>query len=421
MELEISGISNLGHGIAFDEEGNKIFIPKTVTNDIIEAENVKKSNKFTLGKIVNIIEASEYRRKPECKYFDDCGGCTLQHLKDNFYQEFKQNNILHTLIKSGFEYKEKIEFIAIGSHSRRRVNFHVNQKNDLGFFKENSNDLVKIDDCLVLNKEIAVLIPKLQNLLRTIPSNIIKDISICAFDNLVDVVFKLREGSKPKEMKAVLAEFSNREKINVSYRKGTEITALHSNLLPQLNLGEVTINVPSEAFIQATKKGQDAIITKIIEVINNKPINNVIDLYCGIGTYSFAISHLKNITKITAIEGEEFMVDNVNQNSRENNLEKKIQAKNRDLVRDPLKTHELNNYDLAIVNPPRNGARSQIKHLVNSEIENIIMVSCNLNSFIQDSKILVQNGFKLNSVTVIDQFYYTAHIEIVAIFTRYTI
>ena len=101
MKLEISKISNLGHGVAVDTNGKKIFIPKTVTGDIVEAKLVKENSKLKLGEVVEVIKESKYRQKAECEYFNDCGGCTLQHLKKEFYQEFKRNNIIELLTKRG--------------------------------------------------------------------------------------------------------------------------------------------------------------------------------------------------------------------------------------------------------------------------------------------------------------------------------
>ena len=88
------------------------------------------------------------------------------------------------------------------------------------------------------------------------------------------------------------------------------------------------------------------------------------------------------------------------------------------MVRSPLQEKELKKYDFVIINPPRNGAKAQILELIKSEIKNIIMISCDLNSFAKDTKILVENGFVLEKLSAIDQFYYTTHIELVATFTK---
>ncbi len=112
------------------------------------------------------------------------------------------------------------------------------------------------------------------------------------------------------------------------------------------------------------------------------------------------------------------MVNIVNINAKKNNLSHKIAAKSRDLAKNPLKNTEFENIDLVLINPPRSGARQQIEEISSSSIKNIIVISCDMKSFCQDAKILVENGFNIDKITIIDQFYYTSHIEIVTIFKK---
>jgi len=418
MKLEIQSISNLGHGVAFNNQGKKIFVPKAVPGDIIDARTIQEKGKYCVAEIATIITPSKHRKIPECKYFSICGGCLLQHLENSFYIEFKQKNIKESLARSGISVDKEVGFLDIGKEERRRIYLHVDKKNNLGLYKENSNDLVAIDSCLVVTNKINSVISKLQNLLKLIPHGLIKDISICEFDNIIDIVLKLRNGVNITPLKSLLVEFSRENRVNISYKNNKEIIDVNICRIPQLMIGEALIDVSSEIFMQATKKGQDAIISIILDFIKTHNITKVVDLFSGVGTYSFAMSKIKNITHITAIEAISTMVDIIESNSKKVKLGNKVVAKIKDLHSNPIKLDELNIYDLAIVNPPRNGAKAQIKQLIKSNIKNVIMVSCSANSFVQDSKILVENGFKIENITLIDQFYYTSHIELVAIFTK---
>ena len=123
----------------------------------------------------------------------------------------------------------------------------------------------------------------------------------------------------------------------------------------------------------------------------------------------------ERVKKIDAFEGVEKMTNSINNNAKKHLLSHKLQAFRRDLQKDPILTSELRKYDAIIINPPRNGAESQIQEISQLSKANIIIVSCDFNSFFRDLKILITKGFKLQKLTLIDQFYYTSHIEIVAI------
>ena len=417
MKLEISDISNLGHGVAFDEKGSKIFVPKSVTGDVVEAQITYKNSKFTSAQITNLITASKLRKKAQCQYFDECGGCSLQHLQDDFYKQFKRENIINPLKRSEIEFDEAFELIEVGAQSRRRVNFHV-KDNKLGFFKENSRDLVQIDHCLMLVKALADLIPTLQKLLEELPLSLVKQISACEFDNVVDMVFEV-EKELDISVSELLTSFAKQAgNINLSYRFKGKIYPLYIKTNPKLDLGNIKIDVPSAIFMQATKKGQQAITAQIVEFVQSKNIKSLIDIYCGVGTYCFSLSSLKSVNRIVAAEGSKAMVESIEKNIKAHNLSDKMSVKNRDLAANPLQGDDLKRYDLAIVNPPRNGAKTQISKLSDSDVKNIIIVSCSLNSLIADAKILLKKGFKLQKITAIDQFYYTSHIELVALFSK---
>src|SRR5262245_53769180 len=109
MKLEIKNLSNLGHGIAFDEKNRKIFVPKSVSGDVVEAEILKKNNKFIIAKIKNILTESSFRKTAPCEYFQRCGGCSLQHLNSDFYLDFKKRNISNLFKNAEIPLKNEIE------------------------------------------------------------------------------------------------------------------------------------------------------------------------------------------------------------------------------------------------------------------------------------------------------------------------
>ena len=142
----------------------------------------------------------------------------------------------------------------------------------------------------------------------------------------------------------------------------------------------------------------------------------IADLYSGCGTYSFPL--LAQAKRVSAYEGNDAMIAAMHNAILKAKLENKMSATARDLYKNPLTATELKHYDGIVINPSRNGALPQVKQIANSHLKKLVMVSCSPNSFKRDAKHLLDAGWRMIEATPIDQFYWSAHLEIVAIFTK---
>ncbi len=426
ITIQIAGLSNLGQGFALaanSKKNKKIFVSKTLIGDQIEAQIIKENSKFIAANLIKIISPSKDRATPPCPHFNDCGGCSLQHLTNDYYQSFKQKILLDLFSRDQITFDGDIDWSFIPAGLRRRVNFQVDHDDRLGFFRENSNDVVKIDSCLILDKAISGLINPLQNLVKNITTKVTQ-ISITKFDNGIAVI--LQTPTAPTlEVADQLTNFAKDNNIiSLAYKIVGDYNLIYQSQIPQLFFGDIKIDLGANIFLQATKSGQDIIIKEINDLVSSLQTNspektlNIVDLYCGIGTYSFAVLSQNPQVKIKAFEGEKSMVNTLNKNATKNNLNQKIQGFEKDLVKTPLLPKELSDQHLAIINPPRNGAESQTNHLAKSKVKTIIYISCNPAAFAADAKIFLQNGYKINKIKAIDQFVYSHHLELVAVFEK---
>ncbi len=442
INLKITGLSNLGQGFALAEgnkKNKKIFVSKTLIGDEIEAKILKENSKFVAANLVKIISPSSDRAKAPCPHFDDCGGCSLQHLTPDYYQSFKRKILLDIFSRDQINFDGEIDWSFIPKGFRRRVNFQIDHDNRLGFFRENSNDVVKIEECLILEKEIAALIHPLQELVKKIDARI-NQISITKFDNGLSII--LHTPIEPRlDIAETLTDFAkNNNVISMAYKIEEDYNLIYQSQIPQLffgggdprNAGQdefeknkvIKIDLGANIFLQATKVGQDIIIGEINDLVSKLQIKrdgklfNIIDLYCGVGTYSFAVLAQNPKVHIKAFEGEGNMIDSLNKNAVKNHLNQNLAGFKRDLVATPLQPKEIVDQYLAIINPPRNGAESQTQHLAKSNVKNIIYISCNPSAFAVDAKILLQNGYKITRIKAIDQFVYSHHLELVAVFEK---
>ena len=360
-----------------------------------------------------------------CRFFPQCGGCSYLNFSDDEYKKIKIENLKKDLSEifdavrsvAGESVLQKLDFFSVGPASRRKIVLQVDGKNKLGFFARGSKDLVAIDVCYVAQKEISVLIPPLQNIFTNFETNVVSQIAITAFDNVLDVVFACARELNFSQIQTITA-FAKAFKINVSYRLKNKITPILISQPNQIFYPNFKIDLGSDVFIQATKAGLHEITKIISDFIKNKFDKKIIvaDIYTGFGAYSFGI--IEQVKEIHTFEGSEEMAQSITKNATKNGFNNRIKIEHRDLMLYPVSERELLKFDLAIINPPRNGAGPQIHKIANSELRNLIYVSCNPKTFARDAKILVEAGFKISKLSAIDQFYSSPHLELVAVFER---
>jgi 23S rRNA (uracil1939-C5)-methyltransferase len=143
--------------------------------------------------------------------------------------------------------------------------------------------------------------------------------------------------------------------------------------------------------------------------------SRIVDLFAGAGTFTLPLA---TCAEVHAVEGEAEMIAALDRGWREGKGLKRVTSEARDLFRRPLEPDELRKFDAAVIDPPRAGAEAQIATLAASEIKVIAMVSCNPVTFARDAVTLQKAGFTLDWVQVVDQFRWSAHVEVVGSFTR---
>lgn len=343
-----------------------------------------------------------------CKHFPICGGCTLQNLE--LHGEYKIDKLKNQLAKINFTGILHPLF-QVSPRTRRRANFKV-YNNKISFNKLRSKDLVAIDDCLLLKDELNQLIIPINQLLKSLKR--INAISLTSSDSGIELVFHAQD-STDLAIDQRLVEFARQQKLaRIAWQKEKQSPFTIIELNPvQLKFDRVEVDLPINSFLQVSKESNDFMADIIIKHLD--PTKKVIELYCGCGSFTIPIA--KKARAVTAFEGEPLAIKALNQATSKFNLN--ITAKVRDLYFNPLRIDELRNYAQVVINPPRNGATPQIKQISQcKQLRQVILISCSVENFIRDSKLLLNNGFNLTQIYPIDQFLYSEHLELVAIFTN---
>jgi len=411
-KCKIEKLNSHAIGVGETEKG-KTLIPYTLPGETVEFERHSYRGKTNF--ILKSIEVpSSNRIIPECEYFSRCGGCALQHINEKVYEEFKLQLIQDPLNKNNIQANINPLIIIPKGHRRRAV-FEVLKKNDevfLGFHRFHSHQIININHCPAIEKELSDLIPSLKQAFNKILQNKEKaKLHLTLANNGIDIAFEL-ESYLDFTHKDILSKFAKEHNIaRVSFYANHSSTLIYQKEKPFIKFEEFEVEIDAFGFLQSSFLSDKIMNEIILDKIKGEKI---VDLFCGRGTFTLPLS------KTHPIDG--FDLDNFALSSLKKAASKyslNICATSRDLFNIPLNEKELAKYDSALINPPRAGAKSQIALLSRAKINQICYISCNPQTFAEDAKLLVNSGYKLTELTPIDQFYWSAHIELIAFFERY--
>ncbi|MBX7146864.1 MAG: methyltransferase [Alphaproteobacteria bacterium] len=416
-QLVISDLGVKGDGISHWRE-QTVFLPYTLPGEIVEASLIDQEKGQFRGYDININKISTERIRPVCQHFMECGGCTAQHMHQNLYQQWKMNTLKSILDKYSFK-TNILPLSRVPQKQRRRAQLKIfknNTETKLGFHDLASHKLTDLQACFVLHPNITDLFEPLRTLIKHIPqSNFKARIDCTVTDTGLDLFI---ETHIPLDLssRSLLMDFALAHNIiRLCYGASKKIFDLIiQTQKPEIIFDPIHIPFMPNIFLQPTKFGEK----KIIEIIFNGigKSKKILDLFAGCGPFSFALSN-KKLT-VHAYEGEKNSVEAALHAIKHYNLQNKLSFRQRDLFLEPLTGNELKEFDCAIFNPPRAGALKQAITLAKSNIPLIIGVSCNPATFVRDAEILREGGYILQEIHPIDQFLWSHHLELVAIFSK---
>jgi 23S rRNA (uracil1939-C5)-methyltransferase len=235
------------------------------------------------------------------------------------------------------------------------------------------------------------------------------DIQVTATDTGLDVDVR---GSGPLTAARVgeLAAIADRRRLARLTRHG-EMVAQRTK--PMLRIGRTELMLPPGAFLQATAAGE-AVLARLVATYC-AGARTVADLFCGVGPFALRLAER---ARITAADNDVAAIAALQRAATGAQGLKPIEALGRDLFRRPFVPVELKRFDAVVFDPPRQGAEAQAHALAGSAVATVVAVSCNPGTFARDARILIDGGYRLVRVTPVDQFLYSAHVELVACFQR---
>jgi 23S rRNA (uracil1939-C5)-methyltransferase len=411
--LTIARLGSGGDGIA-ETAGGPVYVPFTLPGETVAVARVKNQ-----GTVMSMSVASPERVEPPCAHFGPdgkngtCGGCTLQHASDTLYHDFKRNLVIGALKSKGLT-PEVAPLVIARPGERRRVVFTVRKTEKavlLGFNQAGSHHIVSIDHCPISSDGIISRLDAIRRIAGALATSSEPfRLTVLETSTGLDLAFEGVKKISARERHAVtetvlslrgIARVSNDGEILIEPQK------------PEIDFSGVRVFPPAGGFTQATKPAEDAMAELVLAALGKA--KRVADLFAGSGTFALRIARQ---AKVHAVEGDERSLKALDHGARNTQGLKPVTVERRDLFRRPLMVSELKVFDAVVFDPPRAGAEDQCKELARSAVKTIVAVSCNPTSLARDLSILTAAGYRIRMVTPIDQFLWSAHVEVVAVLEK---
>jgi len=400
-ELEIVRLGARGDGIA-EADAGPCFVPFA-----LPGERVRRGD---AGMPELLAAPSRERQAPLCRHFGVCGGCVAQHMRQRLYAAWKHGIVVEAFRQRGL-HPEVAPLLQVPLASRRRAILTARLEGGrivLGYHPRDSDALFELQECPVLEPRIVEGLEALRAIAAVLAAREIR-FTVLSTPAGLDVAVAAAPGLNAKRS-AQLAEIAARHRLA---RIAVAAQTIVQRAVPSLVFAGVAVSPPPGAFVQAVAPAERAIAAEVTAAVGKA--RRAADLFCGVGTLTFGLARS---AAVAAFDNDRHAIAALGAAARQAKGLKPIAAKLRDLIREPLAASELADFDVVVFDPPRAGAKAQAAELARSGVRSIVAVSCAPGSLARDVRILVDGGYRLERVAPIDQFLFSAHVEIVACLRR---
>lgn len=436
--LDIKRLGINGEGIGFYNK-MAVFVQNAIPGEGHDVIVTKCDNKMAFAKSEAIKNASPARREPMCKYYEECGACQTMHIEYNQMLKFKKELLVEAITRytklnpRSFEIRDVVgSKNELGYRNRSQLVVKTNvDKSSVCMIKENSNNIVFIDKCLVnsplindLNEKIMLLLDKYEitpyfknntGTIRYLSIRVNKNnealVCFVCYKNNDKLKQLAKDVIKLNGVKSVYVNFNDNLKAQSIYGKNSILLEGDEYIIE--TLGRIKYQIGSTTFFQLNSSQAEALYEQVLKACKLSYKETVLDAYCGVGSIGLYLA--KMAKNIVGIELNPEAVEAANKNASLNKIRnaKFIEGDTKELL--PKLLAEGNNYDVLVADPPRTGLTEEFsKVILNSGIKRFVYVSCNPATLAKDLQILSEK-YAVKYITPFDMFPNTALVESVTL------
>ncbi|MBF7683604.1 23S rRNA (uracil(1939)-C(5))-methyltransferase RlmD [Acinetobacter sp. B5B] len=438
----IETLSHEGRGVShyhesldhpIDKHGKKVFVQFALPNERVLAKITRQSKRFEEAEAVSLVSSpSVYRTTPICEHFTVCGGCSLQHMQADEQIRVKQNTLAsHLQHFSGLAPEEWLAPVrSTRQDYRRRARIGVryverSKKLVMGFRERQSNHLVSIQHCPILDVELNQALPDLYQMLSHLKGcKDIGHIELSMGSHEIALLVRHTAALQTSDVQQ-LKQFAQHKTWQL-YLQPKDSSSVHRidqkapmRLSYHLTDFNLELGFSPTDFTQVNDGVNQQMIKLACKLLNLQAGERVLDLFCGLGNFSLPLAqHVGEHGCVVAVEGSENMVARGQENAKRNHI-KNIEFYAQDLTQDFSKQPWAKQaFDALLIDPPRTGAEQVMQYIAHFSAQRIVYVSCDPATLARDAGILAQKGYALKKAGVMDMFTHTSHVESITLFEK---
>jgi 23S rRNA (uracil1939-C5)-methyltransferase len=426
----IESATHDGRGIAA-VSGKKVFVAGALPGETVEFIRRKSRRNFDEAELLQVIKPSKDRIEAKCEAFGRCGGCSLQHVSEDYQRSIKEQTLKDNLQRIGkvepqswlqpmtgpvWAYRRRARLAVKDVAAKGRVL--------VGFRERHAAFITDMHRCEVLVSPVDGLLDELSELLARLSIRArLPQIEIAVAENSMAMVFRVLDEPNETDKEHLIA-FGVANDCRIYLQPGgldslqlIEPVSADESLYYTLPEFGIRIDFEPIDFVQVNSEINQRMVHFAIEQLDLGPEDRVLDLYCGIGNFSLPLARKSGT--VLGIEGEKSLVARAAENAEKNGLNN-VEFRVADLSKiDGTESWIKAGWDSLLLDPARSGAAEVVERMKLLNPERIVYVSCHPGTLARDAGILVhEQGYRLETAGIIDMFPHTAHVESIAVFTR---
>lgn len=424
--LQIDALDNQGRGVARDQ-GKVVFVEGALPGEQVEVRITTHKKDFAVAQVHKIVHASAARQTAPCKWYQECGGCQLQHFEAQAQLAAKQafvDGLFSKIDYHGLPWQTAIAGDSFAYRNRARLaTWYEGKKNCLhiGFRRASSKKLVEIDACMTLAHPLSQQLPALSSCLNqlSIKKNI-QHVELHHVTQSAFVILRTDEQVLTEDIQ-ILAEFERQYQVYFVALSGVGTVIGITPNCPALStlsysIAGVQIHTDLTSFNQINSQINIKMIAQARRWLSLSAQDTLADFFCGSGNFSLPLSC--DVAQVYAYEGVAHAIKNAQLSVQQNGFPN-LQFKQIDLTdKQALTQIPWTIFDKILLDPSREGALELCRLSKTWRAQAVLYIACDANALVRDGQVLLANGYEIDKIGLLDMFPHTAHVETMALFKK---
>jgi 23S rRNA (uracil1939-C5)-methyltransferase len=404
FKLTIDSLVYEGFGLGRLPDGKAVFIPFVLPGEEVIAGVIEEKPGHVRARLLSVVKPHAKRIKPRCGHFGYCGGCHYQHIPYELQLQFKEKIFREQLQRIAGLNDPTVSLVIPSKEKwnyRNSLTFELDRGGKLCFSDIYHNQSFAVTECHLPMAEIG------------------RVWQLAEFEPGVDVRRVEYRQNKDGSLMMVLQgggvdmpELSSEATLSIVHTQNNEEVVIAGDGFLNMPVSNREFIVSANSFFQTNFSGAEALVEKVVEIIQLKKPEHLLDVYCGVGLFSAFFAD--QVKTISAIEFSPSACSDFSENLDEFDNISLFQGKAEQIM--PYLDAD---FDCILVDPPRAGLKKDVvSSIITRDPELLIYVSCNPSTLARDTKFLATAGYRLDSSILVDMFPLTFHIESINVFKK---